>query len=1270
VQTTLLGFAIAVILALLTALVGPLFVDWGQYRGELEARASRLTGLDFRVTGHIDARLLPTPTIMLQGIEFGRPNEGGKVSARALRIEFALGALVRGEWRITDAQLEGPELTAGLDSSGRAAWPMPKPGFDLEGVSIERLKIEDGRAILADAASGSRLVLDKLEFKGDVRSLAGPVKGEGSFVVAGQHYPYRVAASRIGDDGGVKVRLTVEPIDRPLTAEADVSIFVERGAPRFEGSLQFTRPVGRAPAGAQALIIEPWRVSSRIKGDGAAAVLEQIEFQYGPDDRAIKLKGNANLSFGREPGMTGVLSSPQIDLDRVLALPDATHRRPLPAIRTLAEQLTAALRFPIPTTLSLGVESLTLGGAVLQRVGADLKADADGLDINTLEFRAPGITQVRLSGRLAAQPNGVQFAGSARIEANDPRAFVAWLSERTEAQTVAAGPLRLGGDVTLGSDGIAIERLKLELDRMTASGRFAYAFASDNRPARLDAVLTAPEVDFDRVHAFAKSMLGDTALDWPREGTLSLKIARASLAGVEAKQADVNMRIDANGIEIDQLAIADFGGAALAVKGRIDTKAHAPRGAVTLDLDARSLDGVMAVVDKFAPRAADQLRRSLSRLTPVTLRAALAVDPGATAGASANAKIRVDGRAGSFRIALQGDASIASDAFKLDNLATLAAAKVNLAGRLESDDGGALVDLVGLDRFIAVDKRPGRLALTAKGPLDGELAVDGQLAAGALSIASKGVLRAFGTASSTASIDLKVSNANVRSPRPVAAGRPPELLPTSVTARLAWGQSTLRLTDVKGTIAGTDVAGRLAIGMQQQPISVDGDIQLGALELPVAVAMAIGIPAQGTGQGTGATGLWPSEPFEQGLRALSGQVALKATRLALTPKLAVRDFRGTLHFGETQVALQAADGSLAGGRVVGELVFLRQGEGLIARGRMRVAGANAAELFPGDGSLSGRLTFDVTSEGTGMSPIALIGSLSGGGSFMLENGRLTRLNPAAFDAVIRAVDQGLPIETMRVRDKMDAALAGGSLAVALAEGTIAINAGQARLSNTMVRAQGADLALSGSIDLAEGSIDGRLTLFGAGGAGAPANTRPEVVVGLKGPVDTAKRTVDVATLASWLALRAVEQQSKKLDVLEGREPPVAAAPSPAAPSASAPPTLAPPVSEGTAALAEPSQSAPAIESTAPKAAHTEPETSRSRPARTPIVAKPKPVAPTAEQLQPLPPAVDIRPAPAPRAPRPHPGTAGTQGAARQQAAPPPKPPAPRSLSEILFGNSF
>ena len=177
-QTTLLSFAVAIILALLAALVGPFFIDWSSYRGELEARASRLTGLDFRVTGSIEARLLPTPTLTLRGIELGRPEEGGNVRARALRVEFALGALVRGEWRIADARLDEPQFAAGLDTSGRLALPFPQVGFDLEGVSIERLTVQDGRAILADAASGSRLVLEKLEFTGELRSLAGPPKAK------------------------------------------------------------------------------------------------------------------------------------------------------------------------------------------------------------------------------------------------------------------------------------------------------------------------------------------------------------------------------------------------------------------------------------------------------------------------------------------------------------------------------------------------------------------------------------------------------------------------------------------------------------------------------------------------------------------------------------------------------------------------------------------------------------------------------------------------------------------------------------------------------------------------------------------------------------------------------------------------------------------------------------------------------------------------------------------------------------------------------------
>ncbi len=320
-----------------------------------------------------------------------------------------------------------------------------------------------------------------------------------------------------------------------------------------------------------------------------------------------------------------------------------------------------------------------------------------------------------------------------------------------------------------------------------------------------------------------------------------------------------------------------------------------------------------------------------------------------------------------------------------------------------------------------------------------------------------------------------------------------------------------------------------------------------------------------------------------------------------------------------------------------------------------------------------------------MSPVALVGSLDGGGTFTLEGGRLARLDPAAFDAVIRAVDQGLPIDANRVRDRVETALANnGGLAVATAEGAIVINAGQARLGRTAVRAQNADLAVNGSVGLTSATLDARLILSGMPGPGAPANTRPEIFITLKGSPEAPKRSIDAGAFASWLALRAVEQQSKKLDVLEGRgEVPASSVGAAAAARAQPVPAQSThareaavpaavdakvddPKETGAADVRAPDIVAPlppkpsAAPSPAPnQTLSAPPELPRPRPAGAPPVHRPKPAA----EVMPLPPPLEIRPAPTPRAQRPQPAPGATR--------PPPRPltpPAPRSLSEILFGN--
>jgi hypothetical protein len=106
----------------------------------------------------------------------------------------------------------------------------------------------------------------------------------------------------------------------------------------------------------------------------------------------------------------------------------------------------------------------------------------------------------------------------------------------------------------------------------------------------------------------------------------------------------------------------------------------------------------------------------------------------------------------------------------------------------------------------------------------------------------------------------------------------------------------------------------------------------------------------------------------------------------------------------------------------------------------------------------------------------------------------------------------------------------GQLAVKHVDGTIAVSAGQIRLSNISAESKDATLVLVGNLDLTEGSIDARLVLSGSSQA---AGARPDIFMALKGPVAAPVRSIDVSALAGWLTLRAVENQAKRLRAIEG-----------------------------------------------------------------------------------------------------------------------------------------
>ena len=1121
-QTTLLGLAIAIILALVAALVGPLLIEWGKHRSLFEEEASRLIGVNVRVTGGIDVRLLPSPRLKLHDIEIG--GGGDAIRARSLGIEFALGPLMRGEWRAAEMHFAGPQLSVGLDLSGHVRAPNLAVAFKPDELSVDRLSIEDGTLILTDAANGASVTLERIWFNGEARSLVGPAKGDGGATIGGRLYPFRIVMGRMSEEGAFKLHVNIDPADRLISIEADGTLAFAGGEPHFDGTLSLSRPVGinsRDAIRPTDTLAQPWRVSGKVKATGQSALMQNVEFQYGSEEQGFRLTGVANFKFGMNPHVDGVLSGRQIDLDRVVSGTNGARPTPAASIRKLAELNAAAFRPALPIQIGVGIDQLTLGGNSVQNLRADISSSTDGWNLDRLEFRAPGLTQVRLSGRLTLGTDGIAFTGPTEIDASDPKILAAWVEGRSsEPSQSELRPLSLRGEVTLASDKIAVERFKAEFDRKPVAGRLAYFFPSGDRPARLDAELKAPLFDVDAAIDFGQALLAGTKLERPREMTLAAEIGVATIGGFQARDARVRATVDGSGLHLDRLSVADFGGGSFAASGRIETGKRAPRGTLSVELEARKTAAITAMIEKFAPKSVGPVNSLLDRVGHARLHATLDI-AGEDKTSATVAQLALAGDLDEMRV--DARARMSGDWTKPS------ASVIRVNGTIDASVGAPLIELLSFDRIVAVGKGPGQLKVQVAGPMDGDMALDIRLSADGLLAQASGHGRPFEDQGAKIAATLQVLDADLRPLRPAAGVGSTGSLPLRLTSRVAIAGGAITLDDIDAKLGGSGIRGHLAID-NASPRRIDGMLEADLADGPALIARGVGLPPQATGIGTEKN--WSSEPFGAGVFGkFSGTIALKLKRADLLPQTTVRDLNATLRLSKDVIALENAAGDFAGGRLSGAMELRSAEGGLTAHARVSLTGSNVAALLPAAARppVSGSLGLTAEVEGAGLSPVALIGSLKGSGKIVLVDGQLAGLDPRTFDAVTRAVDQGLAVETGRISDLVGKALNGGPLSVKRVEAAMSVTASQLRLNNVIIESKDAALSVAGTLDLTDGSINSRLVLSGQSEA---AGARPDIFVTLKGPLAAPSRSVDVSALTGWLTLRSVENQAKRLRAIE------------------------------------------------------------------------------------------------------------------------------------------
>ena len=1114
-QTTLLGLAIAFILALIAALVGPYFVDWNQFRPQFEAEASRIIGTPVRVGGKLDALLLPTPTLRLRSIAIGGDNDTAKVRADKLDVEFNLGALMRGEWRASVLSLDGFALDLGLDRDGHLEWPVSAGRFNLGSLAIDRMNVA-GRIALHDAASGTTLRADNLVFSGDVRGAAGSLRGDGSFALLGARTPFRISSGQTSDGKGTRVRVIADPGERPLSADLDGVLTFDDAVPKFEGALTLARPAdAKAPEAGV-----PWRLSSRVKANPSSATFEQVETAYGPDDSALRLTGGGDMRFGSSPLLHLALSARQLDADRLLAkgAANAEPLRLLPALRALVTSLPA---LPLPSQIELGADQIALGGRPLQNIAMELRGDVAAWNIGKFEMRAPGATRVSASGVLAPPGPSARFTGPVNIESTDPDALAAWLQGRTDVAWRSQKPLRLRGDATVAADRIALDGVTAEVNGGAMEGRIALLTGSEDK-IRFEAALKAATLDIDAVSSLVSTLAGPQPA-WPDEAQISLDAGSAVMAGQTVSPVAVSLSYGPKTAALDSIRIGDANsGVAVSGAGSFDRAGGS--GKLALTASAASLAKIGGFVAPFAPVLAGRLTAASGEGGAARLQ--LSADLDKTKDRSSRAVLDIDAPQLKGTITLTGAPDI--DIARGFDPAALRGTGFSAEMKLAADKTASLLALLGLDRIVSAQDGPAQFDSSIKGAWGSPLQVKAKLSGAGVDGDVQGTGDPWAE-QPAAALSVAVRRADLAALFDLKPSSVPALA-VSLSSRLAVAGHTFTFDDLDTMVGGSRVRGRIVLTRGDET-GVDGEIGMDTLDLAGVTSLAFG-----------AAGHDAASPLNRGwLRGWRGRLAFQALSGALPGGIELRPVSGVLKGDGQSLALENARGGIGGGETSLDLDARQTSQG-VNQGtsfnmRLQLSGVDGSALryrhlvMP-----DGKVALQMTLAGQGRSAAGLTGALSGAGVLTLTDARIAGLDTRAFEAALRAGNEGQATDDLKLKEIVAPVLAGGALTVPSAQIPFTIRDGRLRIESATLDSERARVAISGGYDLPADQADLRAIMSPINTR--PINGRPEIRIDLNGPPDGLAQTLDVASLSSWLAMRAIDRETHRLDQLERGTSPV------------------------------------------------------------------------------------------------------------------------------------
>jgi hypothetical protein len=98
-----------------------------------------------------------------------------------------------------------------------------------------------------------------------------------------------------------------------------------------------------------------------VRGSSAAAVVEEARIQYGPEERGVRLRGDAKLTLAKNRAQRRCMAT-TIDLDRISARRKLSGASRGCICAACGDRFSARSSHAIPMRLAISAEAVTLAG--------------------------------------------------------------------------------------------------------------------------------------------------------------------------------------------------------------------------------------------------------------------------------------------------------------------------------------------------------------------------------------------------------------------------------------------------------------------------------------------------------------------------------------------------------------------------------------------------------------------------------------------------------------------------------------------------------------------------------------------------------------------------------------------------------------------------------------------------------------------------------------------------------------------------------------------